>query len=172
LATASRAHLLRAAGTLTATARYTVARGATLRTHLVNLPARLARPRRRPVLHLPAHWPRAQPWLRLRRAVFVTWPGPPRASRLPPHQQPDPPTSEQRDTLDTRPAGRHALAHRSRSPGLGNQPREPVHGFRPRKVNSTLNQAGESSPASRPHPPTQDIEPNQPSHESHRPTSY
>jgi hypothetical protein len=65
-------NLLRAAGTLTATARYTVARGATLRTHLVNLPARLARPRRRPVLHLPAHWPRAQPWLRLRRAVFVT----------------------------------------------------------------------------------------------------
>jgi hypothetical protein len=24
------------------------------------------------VLHLPVHWPRAQPWLRLWRAVFVT----------------------------------------------------------------------------------------------------
>jgi len=65
-------NLLRAAGTLTATARYPVARGATLRTHLVNLPARLARPQRRPVLHLPAHWPRAQPWLRLWQAVFAT----------------------------------------------------------------------------------------------------
>jgi hypothetical protein len=65
-------NLLRAAGTLTGATRYTAARGATLRTHLVNIPARLARPQRRPVLHLPAHWPRATPWLRLWRAVFVT----------------------------------------------------------------------------------------------------
>jgi hypothetical protein len=65
-------NLLRAAGTLTGTARYAVARGATLRAHLVNLPARLARPQRRPVLHLPAGWPRATAWLRLWRAVFVT----------------------------------------------------------------------------------------------------
>ena len=65
-------NLLRAAATLTATARYTAARGATLRTHLVNVPARLARPQRRPVLHLPTRWPRAQPWLCLWRAVFVT----------------------------------------------------------------------------------------------------
>jgi hypothetical protein len=64
-------NLLRAAGTLTGTARYAVARGATLRTHLVNIPARLARPQRRPVLHLPAHWPRATAWLRLWRTVFV-----------------------------------------------------------------------------------------------------
>jgi hypothetical protein len=65
-------NLLRAAGTLTGTPRYAVARGATLRTHIVNVPARLARPQRRPVLHLPAHWPRAQPWLRLWTAVFLT----------------------------------------------------------------------------------------------------
>jgi hypothetical protein len=64
--------LLRAAGTLTSTARYAVARGATLRSHLVNVPARLARHQRRPVLHLPAHWPRANAWLRLWRAVFAT----------------------------------------------------------------------------------------------------
>ncbi|GAB3809485.1 hypothetical protein GCM10027605_44790 [Micromonospora zhanjiangensis] len=51
------------AGTLTDTARYTVARGATLRTNLINIPARLARPQRRPMLHLPAHWPRAHAWL-------------------------------------------------------------------------------------------------------------
>jgi hypothetical protein len=65
-------NLLRAAGTLTGTARSTAARGATLRTHLINVPARLARPQRRPVLHLPTHWPRADDWLTLWRAVFVS----------------------------------------------------------------------------------------------------
>jgi hypothetical protein len=64
-------NLLRAAGALTGTARYTVARGATLRTHLINIPARLARPQRRPVLHLPSRWPRAQAWLALWQAVFT-----------------------------------------------------------------------------------------------------
>ena len=65
-------NLLRAAGTLTGTARYAVARGATLRTHLINIPARLARPQRRPILHLPIHWPRARAWLALWTAVFTT----------------------------------------------------------------------------------------------------
>lgn len=64
-------NLLRAAGTLTGAARYTVARGATLRTHLINIPARIARPQRRPVLHLPSHWPRAQAWLAFWQAVFT-----------------------------------------------------------------------------------------------------
>lgn len=64
-------NLLRAAGTLTGTTRYAVARGATLRTHLINLPARLARPQRRPVLHLPTHWPRAHAWLAFWNAVFT-----------------------------------------------------------------------------------------------------
>ena len=64
-------NLLRAAGTLTGN-RYAAARGATLRTHLINVPARLARPQRRPVLHLPAHWPRAGDWLTLWQAVFTT----------------------------------------------------------------------------------------------------
>lgn len=64
-------NLLRAAATLTGTARYAAARGATLRTHLINIPARLARPQRRPTLHLPAHWPRATAWLRLWKAVFI-----------------------------------------------------------------------------------------------------
>jgi hypothetical protein len=54
-------NLLRAAGTLTS-ARYAVARGATLRRQLIAVPARLARPQRRPVLHLPQHWPWAQAW--------------------------------------------------------------------------------------------------------------
>jgi hypothetical protein len=63
-------NLLRAAGTLTGP-RYAVARGATLRAHLIAVPARLARPQRRPVLHLPAHWPRATGWLTLWSAVFT-----------------------------------------------------------------------------------------------------
>lgn len=57
-------NLLRAAGTL-AGDRHALARGATLRRHLIAVPARLARPQRRPVLHLPAHWPRAGAWKRL-----------------------------------------------------------------------------------------------------------
>jgi DDE family transposase len=64
-------NLLRAAGTLTGAARHAVARGATLRTHLINIPARLARPQRRPVLHLPKHQPRAHAWLNLWTAVFT-----------------------------------------------------------------------------------------------------
>jgi Transposase DDE domain group 1 len=64
-------NLLRAAGTLTGTHRYAVAHGATLRSHLITIPARLARPQRRPVLHLPAHWPRAAAWLTLWTAVHT-----------------------------------------------------------------------------------------------------
>ena len=47
-------NLLRAAATL-AGRDHTVARGATLRRDLVNVPARFAAPARKPVLHLPAH---------------------------------------------------------------------------------------------------------------------
>ena len=57
LACAVIAHnLLRAAGTL-AGGEHAVARGATLRRDLVNVPARFAAPARKPMLHLPAHWP-------------------------------------------------------------------------------------------------------------------
>jgi Transposase DDE domain group 1 len=62
LACAVIAHnLLRAAGTL-AGGRHTVARGATLRRTLVNVPARFAAPARKPMLHLPAHWPWQTGW--------------------------------------------------------------------------------------------------------------
>ena len=57
-------NLLRAAGTL-AGDRHGRAKGSTLRRCLVNIPARLARPQRRPILHLPTHWPWQKPWLRL-----------------------------------------------------------------------------------------------------------
>ncbi|MDY6999868.1 MAG: IS1380 family transposase [Actinomycetota bacterium] len=59
-------NLLRAAGVLAGGA-HAVARGATLRRRIVNIAARLARPQRRPVLHLPSHWPWAQQWLTLWR---------------------------------------------------------------------------------------------------------
>ena len=62
-------NLLRAAGTLAGTTMG-VARGATLRRHLVNVPARFTRPQGRPTLHLPAHWPRATAWNRLWDNVF------------------------------------------------------------------------------------------------------
>lgn len=57
-------NLLRAAGTL-AGAVHAVARGATLRRTIVNIPARLARPQRKPILHLPSHWPWEPGWLAL-----------------------------------------------------------------------------------------------------------
>jgi hypothetical protein len=66
-------NLLRAAGTL-ASDRHAVARGATLRRHLVTVPARPAMPQRRRILHLPAHWPWARQWTALWAAVFATGP--------------------------------------------------------------------------------------------------
>jgi hypothetical protein len=62
-------NLLRAAGTL-ASPQHAVARGATLRRQIITVPARIARPQRRPMLHLPAHWPWAHPWQALWNLVF------------------------------------------------------------------------------------------------------
>lgn len=69
-------NLLRAAGTLSKD-KLAVARGATLRRQIINVPARLARPQRRSVLHLPAHWPWAQQWLAIWQGVFGQATGPP-----------------------------------------------------------------------------------------------
>ena len=68
-------NLLRAAATL-AGQPHAVARSATLRRKIVNIPARLARPQRRPVLHLPSHWPWAHAWLRLWRNTIGQHPPP------------------------------------------------------------------------------------------------
>jgi len=57
-------NLLRATGVLAGT-RHGKARGATLRRTLINIPARLARPQRKPILHLPSHWPWKPAWLTL-----------------------------------------------------------------------------------------------------------
>ena len=54
-------NLLRAAATL-AGSDHVVARGVTLRRNLVNVPARFAAPARKPMLHLPAHWPWQTAW--------------------------------------------------------------------------------------------------------------
>ena len=72
-------NLLRAAGTLSSNG-LAVARGATLRRQIVNVPARLARPQRRPVLHLPQHWPWAQRWLAIWDGVFQQALAPPVAA--------------------------------------------------------------------------------------------
>jgi hypothetical protein len=70
-------NLLRAAGTLASPA-HAIARGATRRRDLIAVPARITRPQRRRVLHLPAHWPWANPWNALWDAVLAT--GPPATS--------------------------------------------------------------------------------------------
>lgn len=69
-------NLLRAAGHLASPA-HAVARGATLRTQIINVPARLARPQRKATLRLPAHWPWAATWTRLWRQVFTPGTAPP-----------------------------------------------------------------------------------------------
>jgi hypothetical protein len=57
-------NLLRAASVL-AGDHQTRARGSTLRRRIINIPARLARPQRRPILHLPSRWPWSKAWLAL-----------------------------------------------------------------------------------------------------------
>src|SRR3954451_11864511 len=54
-------NLTRAAGCL-AGGRYAPARAATIRRHLVNVPARLAHRARRVIVHLPAYWPWQRHW--------------------------------------------------------------------------------------------------------------
>lgn len=80
LACAVIAHnLLRAAGTL-AGGHHTVARGATMRRDLVNVPARFAAPARKPMLHLPAYWPRRTGWKQLWNNVISYPTAQPRAA--------------------------------------------------------------------------------------------
>ena len=57
-------NLLRTTGVLAGGALVR-ARGTTLRRKVVNIPARLCRPQRKPILRLPTHWPWSAAWLRL-----------------------------------------------------------------------------------------------------------
>ncbi len=59
------AHNLPRASGILAGDQHARARGSTLRRKIVNVPGRLTRPQRRPVLHLPTHWPWSQGWLAL-----------------------------------------------------------------------------------------------------------
>jgi hypothetical protein len=71
LALAALAHnLTRAAGAL-ASAFHARATTATIRDHLINVPARLARSARRITLHLPEHWPWSKDFCQLSRAVHA-----------------------------------------------------------------------------------------------------
>ena len=64
------AHNLGRAAAVAAGGRLAKARGSTLRRRLVAVPARPARPQRRPVLHLPEHWPWAREFQALCTTVF------------------------------------------------------------------------------------------------------
>jgi hypothetical protein len=63
-------NLLRAAGAL-ASAFHARATTATIRAHLIHVPARLARSARRLALHLPRHWPWADAWQHLFATVHT-----------------------------------------------------------------------------------------------------
>jgi hypothetical protein len=63
-------NLTRAAATL-AGRRYATARPATVRRHLINLAARIARHARGLTIHLPEHWPWQHPWARLFTATHA-----------------------------------------------------------------------------------------------------
>lgn len=67
--------LLRATGVL-AGGPHRAARAATLRRKILNIAARLTRPQRRSVLHLPSHWPWTDAWLELWRNVIEPHPPP------------------------------------------------------------------------------------------------
>jgi hypothetical protein len=68
-------NLTRAAGTL-ASRFHAKARTGTLRRHLINIPARIARRARRLTLHLPAHWPHADAF----HGLFTASHAPPQAA--------------------------------------------------------------------------------------------
>lgn len=64
-------NLLRAAGTL-ASPVLSKARGSTLRRTIISVPARFARPQRKPTLHLPTHWPWSAAWQNLWHTTIST----------------------------------------------------------------------------------------------------
>lgn len=73
------ARSLRRASATPSGGRHAVARGATIRRKFVNIPARLARPQHRPILHLPSHWPWSDAWQTLWHNI-IGWHAPPQAA--------------------------------------------------------------------------------------------
>jgi hypothetical protein len=70
-------NLVRASGCLIG-GRYVKARAATIRRHLINIPARIAHRARRVIVHLPANWP----WQQHGQALFDRAHAPPQPARL------------------------------------------------------------------------------------------
>jgi hypothetical protein len=64
-------NLTRAAATMTSQTALAKAASATIRRRLVHVPARIAFTARRVTLHLPTHWPWADPWLQLWRNIIA-----------------------------------------------------------------------------------------------------
>ena len=125
-------NLLRAAGTL-AGGNHAVARGATLRRDLVYVPARFAAPARKPMLHLPAHWPWQYGWKTLWDKSSASAiqphnraPPDPTIESLPPrHPRPDPRNPRNKEKLVQ--ASRSRTCHRA-APGYSSgQPRQRPH---------------------------------------------
>ena len=143
LACAVIAHnLLRAAGTL-AGGHHAVARGATLRRDLVNVPARFAAPARKPMLHLPAHWPWQTGWKTLWDNVIGYSTDRPTTRRLTHRQSLSTPPSQARPEEPPtrkswyRPAD-HACATAPHPAAVQNNrvndhTKSPIHGFRLRR---------------------------------------
>jgi len=77
-------NLMRAAGAA-ASPRHAHARWATLRTHLIAVPARIATSARRLVLHLPRDWPWQPAW----QDLWATAPTPDHYRRTGPEERPD-----------------------------------------------------------------------------------
>ncbi len=128
LAAAVIAHnLLRAAGTL-AGGDAAVARGATLRRDLVNVPARFAAPARKPTLHLPTHWPPQTQWKTLWTPSSATQP----RNRAPPdptgQSLPTPgPTRGTRNKKKLVQASGSRMHHRATPSRKSGQPRRRPH---------------------------------------------
>ena len=128
-------NLLRAAGTL-AGGNHAVARGATLRRDLVNVPARFAAPARRPMLHLPAHWPRQLGGKPCGTTSSATRPhnrAPPDPTSSPcPPRHPGPTRGTRKGKAGTGQPITHAPARTSGTPHQSGNDRSksPIHGFR------------------------------------------
>ena len=115
------------------------ARGATLRRDLVNIPARFAAPARKPILHLPIHWPwpnsvenpvaqrhRLPDCTTPRRLTRPTSPCP-----LPPSQAATRGTPEEKLVPASRSRMPHRATHGHASPKPANDcSKSPIHGFR------------------------------------------
>ena len=123
-------NLLRATGTLTGARRYAIARGATLRTHLINIPARLAALSAGPCCTYPRTGPGPRPGSACGEPSSPPNPRPPRHARPTQHHTRERNDNQEPNTLDPGSAEHaHAPPTRSIQPVPKTTP-SPVHGSR------------------------------------------